>query len=230
MPGIYPGHGAPILVGVEAQVDDKPQPADSVPAKLWESLLAEPDRAPEHLALALSSRFADPAAQWAVMHDAQSNPGHVAKLARRKYSRRVRVTGAGFGIGGITTSALDLATLGWMQGRMVFLIAASFGYDPHDPMRPAELLYLWGVYSSPEDARKGLDREGEHMALAYANKALTGEQRGRGASALVSLLGRYFAKRTIIRAIPLVASPINAISNGRMTNDLGKRAIKFYGG
>ncbi|MBA3301740.1 MAG: EcsC family protein, partial [Thermoleophilaceae bacterium] len=207
-----------------------PQAVEAIPDSLLERLLAEPDRAPEHLAQAIAARFADPAAQWALMHDARSKPKHAAKLARRKYTMRARVMGAGLGLGGITTAALDLATLGWLQGRMVFLIASSYGYDPHDPMRPAELLYLWGVYGSPQEARAGLDREGDHMALAFANEKLTGDERSRGASALVSLLGRYFLKRSLIRAIPLVASPINAVANGRATKDLGNRAMKFYGG
>jgi len=213
---------------VEAQPEQREPVVDPIPDSLLERLLAEPDRAPEHLAEAIASRFADPAARWAVMHDARSNPKHAAKLAKRKYTMRARVTGAGLGLGGITTAALDLATLGWLQGRMIFLIASSYGYDPHDPMRPAELLFLWGVYESPEKARAGLDREGDHMALAYANKKLTGDERSRGASTLVSLLGRYFVKRSLIRAIPLVASPINAVSNSRATSDLGTKAIRYY--
>ena len=36
---------------------------------------------------------------------------------------------------------------------MVFYIAAAYGYDPRHPMRPAELLALWGVYDTPAEAR-----------------------------------------------------------------------------
>ena len=131
------------------------------PQSLWDRILAEPDRAPEHLALAASERFADPAAQWADGDRAVRRRG-LAKIARRKYARRARWTGAGLGVGGITTSALDLATLGWIQGRMVFLIvAAAYGYDPHDPMRPAELLYLLGASTHPRRRPGGPRRRGQ---------------------------------------------------------------------
>jgi hypothetical protein len=47
----------------------------------------------------------------------------------------------------------DIAALIWIQSRMVFSIAAAMGYDPRDPMRPAELLVLYELYEDPAAAR-----------------------------------------------------------------------------
>lgn len=201
---------------------------DPLPDQLWRRLLAEPDRAPEHLAVAVADRFAPQAAEFAAMHGAARNPERVAKLAKRKHVWKSRLTGAATGLGGLMTATVDIVTLGWTQGRMVFFIAAAYGFDPRDRMRPAELLYLWGVYGSPEEARKSLDREGERMAVAYAGQKVQGA--GGDQSGLVAQLTKYFLRRSIVRAIPVVASPINAVADGHATTDLAKRAIKYYGG
>jgi hypothetical protein len=152
----------------------------------------------------------------------------VARLARRKAVRKARLTGAATGLGGITTATIDLATVGWLQGRMVFYIAAAYGHDPTDPLRPAELLWLWGVYGSVEEARAGLDRAGAHMPLAFASNKLSRDDGGADVSGLAGDLTKYFLRRTAVRWIPLVASPINAVVDARATADLADRAEAFY--
>ena len=45
---------------------------------------------------------------------------------------------------------------------------------------------------------------------------------------------RYVGKRTIKRysgrLIPLLGAPVSAVQNGGSTKDLGRRALKYYGG
>ena len=67
-------------------------------------------------------------------------PEKLARVAYRKHVRMARVEGGALGIGGIVTAAPDLVALLWIQSRMVFYIAAAYGYDTTHPMRPAELL------------------------------------------------------------------------------------------
>ena len=90
-----------------------------------------------------------------------AGPGHtpeqLAKVAYRKHVRMARMEGGALGIGGIITAAPDMVALLWIQSRMVFYIAAAYGYDPRHPMRPAELLALQGVYDTPAEARAALD-------------------------------------------------------------------------
>ena len=82
-----------------------------------------------------------------------AGPGHtaesLAKEAYKKHVRLARVEGLALGLGGIVTSAFNLAGLAWIQARMVFYIAAAHGYDPRHPMRPAELLALAEIYETP---------------------------------------------------------------------------------
>lgn len=131
-------------------------------------------------------------------------------------------------MGGIVTVLPNLAGLAWIQGRMVFYIAASYGFDPADPMRPAELLALWGVYSTPAEARAGLDGMAPHMALQYLDAKTTGD--GQIASQLLKRLPAWALKRSALRVVPVLSAPLSAIAGGHSTRELGAKAIRFYGG
>jgi hypothetical protein len=112
----------------------------------------------------------------------------------------------------------------------VFFIAAAYGFDPRDPMRPAELLVLRDLYPDPQTARQALDGIGKTVAEAYVGTKI---ERGRE-QAIMSRLLRFVGKRTANRAarrlIPGVAIAFNAIANERDTRSLADKAIKFYGG
>lgn len=206
------------------------QHMDPLPKSLWERLRADPQRAPEHLALTAAEHFAPQAEKWVRVAGPGHEPAQLARVAHKKHVRLARLEGATLGIGGALTSAADIAALGWVQSRMVFYIAAAYGYDPRHPMRPAELLALEGFYDTPAEARDALDGIGRPMAHSMVSKAL---QRGNGPS-LTSRALRYgtkrFGRRVAGRALPLISSPIAATQNGSATKDLGRRAIDYYGG
>ena len=150
-------------------------------------------------------------------------------MAKRRHATLARFEGAATGVGGVITLLPDMVGLAWIQTRLVFFIAAAYGYDPRDPMRPAELLVLmralrrrararaprstaWGRRSpSPTSARK-LERE-EALALRLAK-----------------MLGRRGIRRVAGRLIPFAAIAFNAVANERSTRALADRAIRFYGG
>ena len=73
----------------------------------------------------------------------------------------------------------DLVSLAWLQSRMVFFIAAAYGWDPHDPMRPAELLALTGLYSDPAGARAALDGVGTSVAEHWVGSKLQRDEARR---------------------------------------------------
>ena len=200
---------------------------ERVPRWLWDRLRAEPDRAPELIALAAAEQFAPPAERWAKMMLAYEPPEKVARTAYKKHVRLSRVEGAALGLGGAFTAAADLVALAWIQGRMTFFIAAAHGFDPRHPMRPAELLTLQGIYPTAAEARAALDGVGKHMALQYIDS-----RRGEGelVPKLLKLVARKVAKRSVTRLVPLLSSPVAAVQNARATADLGTRALKFYGG
>ena len=191
-------------------------------------MLAEPDRAPEYIALAAAERFGPQAEQWVRIAGPGHTPEQLARVAFRKHVRLARLEGGALGIGGAVTLAPDMVALLWIQSRMVFYIAAAYGYDPRHPMRPAEYLALQGLYDTPAEAREALDGVGKRMAHALVENALS----SRRTEALHLKLARYLARRVVRRyankLIPLIGAPIGAIQNGSVTKQLGQRTLKYY--
>jgi hypothetical protein len=204
--------------------------AEQPPANLWERLRADPLRAPEHVALAASEYHAPAAAMWTDRRRRVygTDPTTLAQMARRRHINLASVEGAATGVGGFITMVPDLVGLAWIQSRLVFFIAAAYGFDPRDPMRPAELLVLNGLYESPAAARAALDGIGVTVAEAWMGGKLTRDE--AMALKLARMVGKSSGKKLAGRMIPGFAIAFNSVSNRRDTNALAKRAIKFYGG
>src|SRR3954454_8780054 len=99
---------------------------ERVPESLWRRIRAEPDRAPEHIALAAAERFGPAAEEWVRVAGGGHTPQRLAQTAYQKHVRLARLEGATLGIGGFWTAAPDLVALLWIQSRMVFYIAAAY--------------------------------------------------------------------------------------------------------
>jgi EcsC protein family len=211
-----------VAAGTEIEQLERP------PQRLWDRMLAEPNRAPEYIALAAAERFGPQAEEWVRIAGPGHTPEELARVAFKKHVRLARLEGGALGAGGIVTAAPDIVALLWIQSRMVFYIAAAYGYDPRHPMRPAEYLALQGLYDTPAEAREALDGVGRHMALAMAERALS----SRRTDALHLKLAKYIARRMVRRYagrwIPLIGAPIGAIQNGGVTKQLGQRALGYY--
>jgi len=204
--------------------------ARELPPGLWDRLRLDPVRAPEHIALAAARTFAPQAQRWAEEKRGRYavQPAELAKMAKKRHATLARFGGAATGVGGIVTLIPDLAALAWIQSRLVFYVAAAYGYDPHDPMRPAEALVLFEFYKDPLTARRALDGIGSTVAEAYIGTKL---QRDEAlALRLAKLLGVRSARKLAGRMIPGVAIAFNAVGNERRTRALADRAIRFYGG
>ena len=201
-----------------------------LPSSLWERLRADPARAPEYIALAAAERHGPAAAAWVEERRGlyAHSPAELAQMAKRRHAALARFGGAATGVGGIVTVIPDLAATAWIQSRMVFFIAAAFGYDPHDPMRPAELLVIQGLYPDPYSARRALDGAGTRVAQAWAGSKM--ERDETLASRLARMVGRRVVKRFAGRLIPFAAIAFNAIGNERETRALADKTIRFYGG
>jgi EcsC family protein len=201
-----------------------------LPPSLWERLRADPARAPEYIALAASERHAPAAAAWLEERSRRyaHSPAELAQMAKRKHAALARFGGAATGVGGIVTIVPDLAAAAWIQSRMVFFIAAAYGYDPYDPMRPAELLVIRELYPDPQTARRALDGVGTTVVEAYAGSKLQREE--ALAARLARFAGRRLTRRIAGRLIPFAAIAFNAIGNEREARALADKAIRFYGG
>ena len=201
---------------------------DRLPGRLWDEIRARPDRAPELIALAAAERLAPAAERWAAQHSG-TEQAQLARRAVKSHVRMSRAEGAAAGLAGAWGIVPDLAALAWLESRMVFFVAAAFGFDPRHPMRPAELLTLQGLYPTAQEAREALDGVGRHVAVAFAE----GKMRGSDStlrSRLLKMVGERVAHRAAAKVIPGVASPIMAVQNGNAVAELGERALRFYGG
>jgi len=201
-----------------------------LPRGLWERLRADPARAPEHLALAAADYHGPAAEAWAAEKRATfaSGPEELARMAKARHATLARFGGAASGVGGFVTVLPDLAALAWIQSRLVFFVAAAYGYDANDRMRPAELLVLQGLYPDPVSARAALDGVGRSVASAYVGQRMNRDEALTGR--LLKMVGKSATKRLAGRLIPGVAVVVNAVGNERDTRALADRAIAFYGG
>ena len=206
------------------------QPRAEVPENLWQRIRADPVRAPEHIALAASDKHGPAAEAWAAekrRRFAHDGP-ELAQMAKRRHATLARFEGAATGVGGVFTMVPDMVALAWIQSRMVFFIAAAYGFDPRDPMRPAELLVLVGFYSDVQEARAALDGIGPTLAASYVGSRLQREE--ALALRLAKMVGKRTARKFAGRLIPFAAIAFNAVGNERDTRSLADRAIRFYGG
>jgi hypothetical protein len=201
-----------------------------LPPGLWDRLKTDPLRSPEHIALAAGRQFGPQAARWAADKRTrfQVTPQELAAMAKKRHATLARFEGAATGVGGVVTMVPDMAALAWIQSRLVFYIAAAYGYDPTDPMRPAEALVLFGFYPDPATARRALDGVGSTVVEAYIGSKL--ERQEALALRLAKMLGVRSARKLAGRMIPGVAIAFNAIGNERRTRALADQAIRFYGG
>jgi hypothetical protein len=204
------------------EVTEVDEPAQKPPERLWERLRADPLRASEYHAPA--------AATWADRRRRVygTDPGTLAQMARRRHVNLASFEGAATGVGGFITIVPDLVGLAWIQSRLVFFIAAAFGFDPRDPMRPAELLVLNGLYDTPAEARAALDGLGVTVAEAWVGGKVSRDE--AMTLKLAKMVGKSSGKKLAGRMIPGFAIAFNSVANRRDTNALAKRAIKFYGG
>jgi uncharacterized protein (DUF697 family) len=210
-------------------VTDRPP---QVPEGLWSRLRADPLRAPEHVALAASEMHAPAAAAWAAERRGRLGvSGHeLARMAKRRHAAMARYGGAATGVGGVITLVPDIVLLAWIQSRLVFFVAAAYGFDPYDPMRPAELLVLRDLYPDPQTARMALDGMGKTVAEAYVGTRIEREREQAVLSRLLQFAGKRTATRAARRLIPGIGMAFNAVANERDTRALADRAIAFYGG
>jgi hypothetical protein len=198
------------------------------PKRLWDRLLAEPDRAPEYIALAAAERFGPQAEEWVRIAGPGHTPEQLARVAFKKHVRLARLEGGALGVGGAVTLAPDIVALLWIQSRMVFYIAAAYGYDPRHPMRPAEYLALQGLYDTPAEAREALDGVGRRMAVAMASRVLSSRRTEALHLKLAKYMARRLARRYAGKLIPFIGAPIGALQNGNVTKQLGQRALQYY--
>lgn len=123
----------------------------------------------------------------------------------------------------------DIVGLAWIQIRMTLIVAALYGHDPHDPARVRELLTLNGVYGAGPAATAA--NAAAHASRRVGKRLVMRHLRGEALQTLkhlFRLVGIKFARTGVLRALPLVNIPVNAVVNERVTAALGKKAADYY--
>lgn len=162
------------------------------------------------------------------------SPEQLAKSATKRHANTARVEGAALGFGGIFTAAPDSLAMIWILTREVLFIAAAFGHDPTDKARAAEMLVIFEIYDTIEDAQAGLDHQGERLAMALARNQLNLRLMpgGAGSKSFSNRLVRYtskrFAKRYGGRMIPGLGAILGSIDNAASARRIGERATMYY--
>src|SRR4051812_45787917 len=175
-----------------------------LPPGLLARLRADPVRAPEHLALAAAARHGPAARDWvAARRRVYAVTGReLARMAKLRHASLARAGGAAGGVGGAVTLVPNLAAAAWIQSRCVYFIAAAYGFDPLDRMRPAEQLVLQGWHGSIAEARLSLDGAGTTVAQSVVTANLGGRGPDQLARRLAAMVGKHAVHHLGARMIP----------------------------
>ena len=227
-----PGDAAP---GDAATDDTATDDAATPPGSLWARMKADPQYAPEHLALEAVRRLGPQARNWAERARAE-NPGigqeALAQQAIRRFTNHARLSGAVSGATGLPGAVVDVGVLAWTQARMVLHVAAAYGLDPTDPERATDLLVLQRVHKVAETARLAL---GVAAGRERASRIFEGSRSGPLTGVMVKLgvrlaqmAGVRAVKRTVAKIIPGAAVVFGTWANSAATKELATRTHRRY--
>jgi hypothetical protein len=216
--------------------DSIPDADDAPPGTLWTRMKADPQYAPEHLALEAVRRLGPEAQRWAGRAREEQPglaPDALAQVAIRRFTNLARLSGAVSGATGLPGAVVDVGVLAWTQARMVLHIAAAYGLDPTAAERATDLLVLQRVHKVAETARVALGvaagRERASRLFAQTTtRPLTAVFMRLGIK-LAQMAGIRAAKRMFAKIVPGAAVILGTWVNSAATKDLAKRARELYG-
>ncbi|MEU4241101.1 EcsC family protein [Actinoplanes sp. NPDC026619] len=208
---------------------------EAPPGTLWSRMKADPQYAPEHLALEAVRRLGPEAAQWAErtrLDHPGITPDELADLAVRRFTTLARISGAVSGATGLPGAVLDVGVLAWTQSRMTLHIAASYGLDPAATERASDLLVLQRVHKVAETARLALGvAAGRERASRFftdvAGRPITGVML-KLTVRLAQMAGIRAGRRVFAKIIPGAAVILGTWVNSAATKDLAKRARERF--
>jgi hypothetical protein len=216
---------------VSDSAQDEIAETDAPPSSLWSRMRADPQYAPEHLALEAVRRLGPEAARWAAAADPDKDPDTRAAEVVRRFTNLARISGAAAGATGLPGAVLDVGVLAWTQARMVLHIAAAYGADPTAAERAADLLVLQRVHKAAETARLAL---GVAAGRERASR-LFADADGRPLAGIVKLgvklarmAGIHAARRMVAKVVPGAAIVLGTWVNSAATTDLARRTRELY--
>jgi uncharacterized protein (DUF697 family) len=206
-----------------------------LPGSLWARMKADPQYAPEHLALEAVRRLGPEARRWAQQARAARpdlTGDALAELAEKRFLGYARLSGAVSGAVGLPGAVVDVGVLAWTQARMVLHVAAAYGVDPTHADRATDLLVLQRVHKVAETARVALGvaagrERASRLFESAANRPLSGVMVKLGAK-LAQMAGVHAAKRMFAKVIPGAGMVLGTWANSAATKDLARRTREYY--
>ncbi len=214
----------------------------SVPTGLWDRMRADPQYAPEHLAVEAVRRIGPQARAW-VDYVRKGQPGlsgeQIAHIAAKKFTNIAGLSGAVSGAAGLPGAVVDFGVLAWTQARMVLHIAAAYGIDPTHGDRATDLLVLQRVHKYAQTARaalgvaQGRETIGAVVAAGTARagragRAGTGRLLGELTVKLARMAGMKALKRLFAKVVPGAAVILGHWANRSATKELAARSMLHY--
>jgi len=196
---------------------------------------ADPQYAPEHLALEAVRRLGPEARRWADQVRTTRpgiTPDKLAQLAEKRFLGHARLSGAVSGAVGLPGAVVDIGVLAWTQSRMVLHMAAALGIDPAHTDRATDLLVLQRVHKVAETARValGVAAGRERASRLFAGtgaRPLSGVMMKLGVK-LAQMAGIRAAKRMFAKIIPGAGMVLGTWANSAATKDLARRTREYY--
>jgi hypothetical protein len=220
------------VVAVVAQPSAEP---GGPPGTLWARMKADPQYAPEHLALEAVRRLGPEAQAWADRARAGQpdlSAETLAALAVKRFTNHARLSGAVSGAAGLPGAVVDVGVLAWTQARMVLHVAAAYGLDPTAAERATDLLVLQRVHKMAETARTALGvaagRERAGALFADSSGAPMSRVMFQLGVKLAQMAGIRAARRLFAKVIPGAAVLLGSWANSAATTDLARRARDLY--
>lgn len=214
---------------------DSAEGAGTPPGSLWARMKADPQYAPEHLALEAVRRLGPEAQRWAeqvrtARPDLDADA--VAQLAAKRFINYARLSGAVSGAAGLPGAVVDVGVLAWTQARMVLHMAAAYGTDPTAPDRATDLLVLQRVHKVAETARVALGvaagrERASRLFAPTGGGPLTGVMVKLGVK-LAQMAGVRAAKKVFAKMIPGAGMVLGTWANSAATKDLARRTRELY--
>ncbi|WP_432968374.1 EcsC family protein [Dactylosporangium sp. CA-233914] len=216
-------------------VDTAEEPRiEGPPPGLWAKMKADPEYAPEHLAIEAVTRLGPKMAAELAKLKGQ-NPGApadaLADMIVYRYVNQSRLSGAVGGAVPVAGALLDVGVLAWTQARMVLMLAANYGADPAHPDRAVDLLVLQGIHKYTQSARTALAvaRGRESIdALMPAERPEVHKVLVRLGLKLAKMAGVRAVKKMAAKIVPGLGIILGGVTNGNATRALGGRAITLY--
>jgi hypothetical protein len=199
---------------------------------------ADPQYAPEHLAVEAVRRIGPQATAW-VDYVRRGQPGlnseQIAQIAAKKFTNIAGLSGAVSGAAGLPGAVVDFGVLAWTQARMVLHLAAAYGLDPAHGDRATDLLVLQRVHKYAQTARAAIGvAQGRETIGAVVTAGRGGARAGTGrllgelTMKLARMAGVRALKRLFAKIVPGAGVILGHWANRSATKELAARSMAHF--